>query len=154
MLIIIINSIFVISILILIVYLCLAASCKGWDHVIGNVLSVYIQKYSHPPKRIGAPLFEIRYVPLIKYEYVVNGKKYFGKRIRFSAINHWYDDENAMYEDLGFTEGDSIDVHYFKHIPSISVIKPNDSELSIYITLILFILAGIFAVNFFYYKVL
>lgn len=147
---IIIDSIFTTSILILIGYLYLAISSKRWNHVIGNILSVNIRKYSHPPKRIGAPMFEIKCAPSINYEYVVNGKRYLGKRIRFSAINRWYDNENAMYDDLGFADGDSVDVHYFKHIPSISVIKPNDSELPIYIMLILFNIAGIFAVTYFY----
>lgn len=154
MLIVIINIIFAISTVMLATYVYLAISSKRWEHVAGKVLTISIQKNSHPNKRIGAPPFEITCAPNIKYEYIVNGKKYIGTKLRFGVINREYENESVMYDDLGFSEGDNIDVYYYKRMPKISVIKPNDSEITIYIMLIVFSLAGIFAVTYFYYNAL
>ena len=150
MLLIIINSIFISTITVLIAYIYIAISSKNWGYVIGKVLSTSIQRHSRPPKRIGAPMYETTFSASINYEYAISGKRYVGTRIRFGVINREYDSEDALYEDLGFSEVGNINVYYFKYIPSISVIKPNDTEISLYVALIIFCIAGMFAFRFYY----
>jgi len=144
-----IESIFLLALLGILIYVYLAATAKGWDHVEGKIVSIKFKLRSHPPKRIGAPLYETRYSPLVTYEYVVEGKNYHGNRIYFSAVNFEFEEPEAINSYLGVSPGDSVTIYYHKFFPSISVMRPNESEFSLYIFLAGCIVAGMLAVQYF-----
>lgn len=140
---------FLLQFIISLLYVVLAISSKKWVTVVGSILSITVQRHSRPPKQIGAPMYITTISPIIKYEYTVNGKKYVGSRISFNPINREYEDENTMYESLGMKHGSNVSVYYFKYFPSISVLKPHDTKASLYVILMLFGLAGMFAIRYY-----
>jgi len=94
-------------------------------------------------------MYETTYSPLVTYEYVVGGKNYCGNRISFGVVNREFDDQEEINSFLGVSPGDSVNIYYHKVVPSISVIRPNESELTLYIFLSGCIVAGMFAVQYF-----
>lgn len=144
-----VESIFLLALLGLLTYVYLAASAKQWNNVEGKILSINFNPYSHPPKRIGAPLYVTTYSPSITYEYVVKGKNYHGKRISFDVVNRQFDNQEEIKSYLGVAPGDSVYIYYHKFAPAISVLRPNESEFSIYIFLAGCIVAGMFAVQYY-----
>jgi hypothetical protein len=144
-----IESIFLLALLGLLIHVYLAASAKRWDHVEGKIVSINLKQRSHPRKRIGGPTYETRYIPLVTYEYAVNGKNYHGNRIYFCAVNMEFNEQEAINSYLGVSPGDSVTIYYHKFFPSISVVRPNESEFSLYIFLAGCIVAGMFAVQYY-----
>jgi hypothetical protein len=144
-----IESIFLLALLGLLTYVYLAASAKQWNYVEGKILSINFKPYSHPPKRIGAPLYATTYSPSVTYEYAVEGKNYHGKRISFDVVNRQFDKQEEIRSYLGVAPGDSVNIYYHKFVPAISVLRPNESEFSIYIFLAGCIVAGMLAVQYY-----
>lgn len=144
-----IESIFLLALLGLLIHVYLAASAKRWDHVEGKIVSINLKQHSHPTKRIGKPMYETTYSPLVTYEYVIGGKKYFGNRISFSPRNREFDNQEEINSYLAVSPGGLVDIYYHKYSPSISVLKPNEPELVLYIFLAGCIMAGMFAVQYF-----
>ena len=149
MIFIIIELIFLLALLGILIHVYLAATAKRWNHVEGKITSINFKLRSHPPKRIGAPLYETRYSPLVTYEYVVESKNYHGNRIFFRVANNEFEEKEAINSYLGVSPGDSVTIYYHKLFPSISVMRPNESEFSLYIFLVGCIVAGMFAVQYF-----
>jgi len=146
---IVIESIFLLALLGLLIHVYLAASAKRWDHVEGKIVSINLKQHSHPTKRIGRPMYETTYSPLVTYEYVIGGKKHFGNRISFGVVNREFDNQEEINSYLGVSPGDRVNIYYHKFAPSISVIKANESELTLYIFLAGCIVAGMFTVQYF-----
>jgi hypothetical protein len=144
-----IESIFLLALLGILIHVYLAASAKQWNHVEGRIVSINLKQRLHPPKRIGAPLYVTRYSPLVTYEYVVEGKNYHGNRIYFSAVTWEFEEPEAINSYLGVSPGDSVTIYYHELFPSISVMRPNESEFSLYIFLAGCIVAGMFAVQYY-----
>jgi len=88
---------------------------------------------------------QVRFVSMkVKYEYVVNGEKYIGKRISF--INPFFStlEEFKSDEFCSRIQREDFNVFYHRKYPKISTLKRGYNEWGATILVILMLLFGVF----------
>src|SRR5690348_16292233 len=88
------------AIAVLVAFVIFSITSKTWPSVEGKIVSIELKKESFPTKQIGGPIVTFTYTPIIKYQYVVCGKSYFGTRIRFGLRNKAFTDAKSVDEAI------------------------------------------------------
>jgi|ERR1039457_6596292 hypothetical protein len=114
----------------IVVLMYLGQSSRKWASTIGKLIEFRV---------VNARFISVR----LKYEYVVNGKKYIGKRI--SYLNPTYESEKAIESDkfCNHIKQDEFEVYYFEKRPQISTLQTGFKGCFNAIFIILLFLIGI-----------
>lgn len=103
-----------------------------WPNTIGSVINFNIdirKRYSKFPSITG---IDHICIVNVKYEYLVNGKKYASKRIQFGKDMSYKDEDELNSDELiQQIRCNHIKVYYFRKFPKLSVLRPgikNETE--------------------------
>lgn len=116
----------------------------NYEKIEGIVLDSSVKGSTGPTA--GGSRSRITYVPVIKYSYKVNGKKYFGNSRESESISKPSSDRVVVGEIANkYPKGESIDIWYNLDKHEISVVNIEGRKtLSKLLTIFLFFLVGVF----------
>lgn len=90
-------------------------AARGWQSVPGKVIAASVESISLPVRvqtSTGAYRLANRYAPAIVYEYHVNGRRYYGNRLRLGSCILFSDFSGAEREAARYPIGSQVIVWY------------------------------------------
>ena len=103
-----------------------AASSRNWPWTMGTVVNARIREEVHVAEHGRA---YSRYYPEVAYEYVVEGRTYRSKRIRFGGLPFVYSTDREEIETwlADYPGGRQVQVYYHPQRPEEAVLQPGGS---------------------------
>ena len=115
---------------------------KRWPNAIGRVIYFNVdtrKRYSKFPSITG---IDHICIVKVKYEYLINGKKYTSKRIQFGKDMSYKDEDELNSDELiKQIKSNNFNVYYSKQFPKFSVLRPGIQNEMEHIYGIIFILS-------------